>query len=80
MAIGLGATIYAVGVWQGRHFGPLDPTRVMRVVIPAAFLLTLGFQVILSSFFLSILGLRRRGPFQHNHRSQEDDIIPNSEE
>jgi len=80
MAIGLGATLYAVGVWEGRHFGPLDPSRVMRVVIPAAFLLTLGFQVILSSFFLSILGLRRRGLLEHNHGSQEDEIVPNSEE
>jgi hypothetical protein len=33
---------------------------MLRVVIPAASLLTLGFEVILSSFFLSVLGMRRR--------------------
>jgi glycosyltransferase involved in cell wall biosynthesis len=60
MAIGLAATLYAVRVWGMHHFGPLDPTQILRVVIPAALSLTLGFQVILSSFFLSVLGLRRR--------------------
>ena len=59
MAIGLAATLYAVRVWGMHHFGPLDPTQILRVVIPAALSLTLGFQVILSSFFLSVLGLRR---------------------
>jgi glycosyltransferase involved in cell wall biosynthesis len=60
MAIGLVATLYAVRVWGAHHFGPLDPARILRVVIPAALSLTLGFQIILSSFFLSVLGLRRR--------------------
>jgi len=60
MATGLGATLYAVGVWGERHFGALDPTQMLRVVIPAALLLTLGFEVILSSFFLSVLGMRRQ--------------------
>jgi glycosyltransferase involved in cell wall biosynthesis len=60
MAIGLGATLYAVGVWGQHHFGALDPAQMLRVVIPATLLLTLGFEVILSSFFLSVLGLRRR--------------------
>ena len=31
-------------------------------VMPSVFALTLGAQIILSSFFLSILGLRRRNP------------------
>jgi glycosyltransferase involved in cell wall biosynthesis len=60
MAIGLVATLYAVRVWGVHHFGALDPAQMLRVVIPAALSLTLGFQVILSSFFLSVLGLRRR--------------------
>ena len=60
MAAGLGATFYALGVWGHRHFGALDPVRMLRVVIPAALLLTLGFEVILSSLFLSVLGMRRR--------------------
>jgi hypothetical protein len=59
-ATGLGATLYAVEVWGKHHFGALDPTQMLRVAIPATVLLTLGFQVILSSFFLSVLGMRRR--------------------
>jgi hypothetical protein len=40
--------------------GNLDPIRTMRVVIPSVTALTLGFEIILSSFFLSILGIKRR--------------------
>jgi len=32
----------------------------MRLIIPAALLLTLGVQTVFASFFLSVLGLRRR--------------------
>jgi len=60
MAIGLVATLYAVRVWGAHDFGALDPAQMLRVVIPAALSITLGFQIILSSFFLSVLGLRRR--------------------
>ena len=59
-ATGVIATLYAIRVWGAHHFGVLDPAQMLRVVIPAALSLTLGFQVILSSFFLSVLGLRRR--------------------
>jgi hypothetical protein len=38
----------------------LDYPRMMRIVIPAALFLTLGAQTIFASFFLSVLGLRRR--------------------
>jgi glycosyltransferase involved in cell wall biosynthesis len=57
---GVAASIYAVSIWKGRSFGPLDPFHILRIVIPAATLIVLGFQTILSSFFLSVLGLRRR--------------------
>jgi glycosyltransferase involved in cell wall biosynthesis len=58
--MGLGASVYAVGAWAGRNFGLLDYSFTMRIVIPAALCMTLGVQTILSSFFLSVLGLRRR--------------------
>jgi hypothetical protein len=32
----------------------------MRLVVPGATLTALGFQTVLSSFFMSVLGLRRR--------------------
>jgi hypothetical protein len=58
--IGLLGSLYAVGVWGGRSYGALDPSRTFRIVIPAATLLMLGCQIVLSSFFLSVLGLKRR--------------------
>jgi glycosyltransferase involved in cell wall biosynthesis len=60
MFVGLGGSVWAVADWRSRAFGPLDPTVTLRTVIPAVTVLTLGFQVVLCSFFLSVLGLRRR--------------------
>jgi glycosyltransferase involved in cell wall biosynthesis len=57
---GLAGSLYAFGSWGSRSFGPLDPSETLRTVIPAITSLTLGSQIVLSSFFLSILGLRRR--------------------
>jgi len=60
MLVGLVLLAVAVAEWYGRHFGNLDYERTMRWVIPGATLTALGFQTVLSSFFFSILGLRRR--------------------
>jgi glycosyltransferase involved in cell wall biosynthesis len=57
---GLASSIYIVRFWEATSFGGLDPFRTLRIIIPAATALTLGCQIILSSFFLSILGLKRR--------------------
>jgi glycosyltransferase involved in cell wall biosynthesis len=57
---GLGTSAYAVGAWGSQHFGALDYSRTMRMVIPAALSLTLGVQTVFASFFMSVLGLRRR--------------------
>jgi hypothetical protein len=46
---------------QQAGLGALDPRITMRQVIPAVVLMTLGFQTIFASFFLSIITLRRRG-------------------
>jgi glycosyltransferase involved in cell wall biosynthesis len=59
-AVGFAASVYAVAGWGTRHFGMLDYSHTMRIVIPAALLLMLGAQTIFASFFLSVLGLRRR--------------------
>jgi len=60
LLVGIGGSIYALSGWGARSFGPLDPTLSMRVVIPSVTAFTLGFEIILSSFFLSILGMKRR--------------------
>lgn len=60
LAVGLAGSIFEVVHWKHRSFGPLAYASTLRVVIPAAVLIALGWQTILASFFLSILGLRRR--------------------
>jgi len=55
----LGSTV-AVADWYAVDFGPLPTDRVTRLVIPSALCLALGVQVVLSSFFVSVLGLRTR--------------------
>ena len=60
MLAGLVLLLGAVNQWRVQGFGPLDYQRTMRWVIPGVTLTTVGFQTILSSFFLSVLGLSRR--------------------
>jgi glycosyltransferase involved in cell wall biosynthesis len=60
MFIGIVLLATAVNQWRLRDFGNLDYSQTMRLVIPGVTLTALGFQTFLSSFFLSILGLRRR--------------------
>jgi glycosyltransferase involved in cell wall biosynthesis len=59
-ALGFAGSVYAVTGWGSRHFGMLDYSRTMRIVIPAVLFLMLGAQTIFASFFLSVLGLRRK--------------------
>ncbi|HWF88593.1 MAG TPA: glycosyltransferase family 2 protein [Pyrinomonadaceae bacterium] len=56
---GIGLSVYALSFWSSTSFGPLEPSRTLRLVIPAVTFLALGLQTVLSSFFLSILGLER---------------------
>jgi len=58
--LGIGTAFAALGLWQMRSFGPLDPTLSLRLVIPGGTLIAIGFQVVFSIFFLSILGLKRK--------------------
>ncbi len=60
MAAGAGLGVYSFFVWATHHFGPLDPTHVVRIVASTIALFTLGVQVAFASFFLSILGMRRK--------------------
>lgn len=57
---GLGGSALAVSDWGRASFGALDPSWMLRLVFPSVFSLMLGVQIICGSFFLSILGLRRR--------------------
>ncbi|MEL6440620.1 MAG: glycosyltransferase family 2 protein [Cyanobacteria bacterium J06621_8] len=59
LLMGLAASIYAFGVWGQQDFGSLNPAQTMPILIPGVTCLALGIQAIFSSFFLSILGLKR---------------------
>ncbi|MBN2371463.1 MAG: glycosyltransferase family 2 protein [Vicinamibacteria bacterium] len=52
--------IWAANIWRVHEFGRLDYAHTMRWVIPGTTLAALGFQTVLSSFFISVLGLKRR--------------------
>ena len=61
LAAGIAGSLYALAVWEQTAFGALDASSLaMRIVIVSSSAIALGVQVILSSFFFSILGLRRR--------------------
>ncbi|MDT3675755.1 glycosyltransferase family 2 protein [Microcystis wesenbergii] len=58
--VGIGGSVYALYTWNAQLYGALDPAVTMRIVIPSVTALGLGVQVVFSSFFLSVLGLKRR--------------------
>ena len=58
-AVGLLLGLYSVGIWRAAGFGPLTVGETLRFAIPSVTLLILGCQIVLSSFVLSFLGLRR---------------------
>ncbi|HMP79960.1 MAG TPA: glycosyltransferase family 2 protein [Pirellulaceae bacterium] len=60
LLLGIGGTCWSVWDWWRSGFGDLDPRRAMRWVIASVLLLSLGIQIGLGSFFLSILSLRRK--------------------
>ena len=60
LLVGLGLLLAAVQQWKVASFGQLDYAKTMRLVVPGAMLTALSFQTMLSSFFVSILGMRRR--------------------
>jgi glycosyltransferase involved in cell wall biosynthesis len=58
--VGLAGSLWAVGAWGRTGFGQVDYAALLRIVIPSGTALALGCQTIFASFFLSVLGLRRR--------------------
>jgi hypothetical protein len=60
LLLGLGLLVAAIHQWKQTGFGQLDYAKTMRLVVPGSTLTALSFQTILSSFFVSILGMRRR--------------------
>ncbi len=65
---GVAMFLRALWLWQQAHFGLLPSTgENLRRLIPAGTLIVLGIQVVFSSFFMSVLGLKtvKRQPPAH---------------
>lgn len=58
--LGLFGSLRAFLLWRDSFYGPLEPSSFMRLVIPSTTSLVVGLQLMLSSFFLSILSLKRK--------------------
>jgi glycosyltransferase involved in cell wall biosynthesis len=57
---GLGIALSSVLAWSHTGYGPLPPVAMMRHTLPAMLCLMLGTEICFASFFLSLLGLKRR--------------------
>jgi glycosyltransferase involved in cell wall biosynthesis len=60
LAGGIVMLLAAVARWKANQFGALDYSSTMRLTVPGVTFAALGFQTILSSFFISVLGMKHR--------------------
>jgi len=57
---GIMGSVFTLSTWGLHSFGPLQPSETMRTIIPSITAITLGVQTVFSSFFLSVLRLKRK--------------------
>ncbi len=57
---GIATTARAILLWKASSFGPLDVETISRITIVSALCLSLGSEIIFSSFLLSTLKLNKR--------------------
>lgn len=57
---GIGIALSSVLTWSHTGYGSLPPVQMMRRTVPAMLCLMLGTEICFASFFLSLLGLRRK--------------------
>jgi len=60
MLIGFALLVWGVLYWRQHEFGPISYPDSLRLVVPGVTALTLGVELIFSSFFISVLGLHRK--------------------
>jgi glycosyltransferase involved in cell wall biosynthesis len=60
MVIGLVGSVYAIRVWGRADFGPLSYPNSLRIVIPSVVAIIIGFEIVMASFFLSVLSINRK--------------------
>ncbi len=68
--IGIGVSFLSLNFWANHHFGPLDPSSIIRIGILAFLCLLMGIQIIFSSLFFSILGLQKSVGKSHDTASE----------
>ena len=56
---GLVGVIFSLTYWQGQAFGHLNYEHALRLMVPSVTALVLSCQLILGTFFLSILGIKQ---------------------
>lgn len=59
IGLGVAGTILAIEAWSETDFGPLDPRKQIRIVVPSATAVALGVVVIFAGLFASLLSLRK---------------------
>ncbi len=59
---GLVGLIFSLTYWQGHAFGHLNYEHALRLMVPSVTALVLSCQLILGTFFLSILGIKQTKP------------------
>jgi len=57
---GIASAVHALLMWRNAGFGNLNIEHIARIVIPSGMAITLGFETVLFSFFLSTLGINIR--------------------
>lgn len=59
LAFGIYLSVDGLLAWKATSFSDLKPAETLRTIVPAVFTVMLGLQIVLFSFFFSILGLKR---------------------
>jgi hypothetical protein len=76
---GLAGLVFSVLYWNGRKFGQLDYEHSLRLMIPSVTALIVSCQVVLGTFFLSILGIKHtRHPVTGATPAIPDPAVPDA--
>jgi uncharacterized membrane protein len=60
LLMGIAIASYSLYVWNRAGISQMDPAVLVRLLAAVIILITLGVEIICSSFFLSILGITRK--------------------
>jgi glycosyltransferase involved in cell wall biosynthesis len=74
LLIGLALGVLAVSTWSNVAFGFLDPAHTMRLAIPSATCIVLGFEVAYVAFVLGVLKIHE-ARFEQSSRDQAESTI-----